>query len=158
MLLDKDLLDSWIEILQRAKTIGFSTLSSPVEPLLEVMVDLSLQLKNVLQEGTVTWEARSNKTLKFSEFQVDALSNPKVIRSEKQRTHAWSPSISLYFEELAKTLIRLKTTHLLPEDLYSKGKPAAGSDRQEQQIKNLTTVHHFRRRTRLRKKKNGPNK
>lgn len=151
-MLDKDLLDSWIEILQRAKTVGFSTLSSPVEPLLEVMVDLSLQLKNLLQEGRVTWEARSNKSLKFSQFQVDALANPKVIRSEKQRHSAWDPSISTFFEETAKILIALKTKHQLPEHLYCKGRDAKPSKQPGHHINN-SSVYQFHRRARLRKKK-----
>jgi len=154
MSLDKDRLDLWIETLTRAKTVGFSTLSSPVEPLLEVMVDLSLQLKNLLQEGTVTWETRSNKSLKFSEFEVDALSNPKVIRSEKQRNTAWDPSISFYFKELAETLIRLKTDHKLPKDLYSKGRSDSSPQRAENLPVNKGSVHHFhRRQARLRRKK-----
>lgn len=153
-MLDKDLLNVWIDILQRAKTVGFSTLSSPVEPLLEVMVDLCLQLKQLLQEGRVPWEARSNKSLKFSQFQVDALANPKVISSERQRHSAWDPSISFFFQELAQTLIALKTKHKLPEHLYCKGS-YAGSSKQNQEPfpKQTGKGYHFRRRTRLRKKK-----
>jgi len=151
--LDKDQLDRWIQVLTEAKQVGFSSLSSPVEPLLEVMIDLCLQLKQLLQEGTVAWETRSNKSLKFSEFQVDALSNPKVIRSEKQRHVAWDPSISFFFKELAETLVRLKASHKLPKDLYSNGR--CGQDRK--QIKNRTPklgvqVYHFYRRSRLRQK------
>lgn len=153
MSFDENLLDLWIETLTRAKAAGFSMLSSsPVEPLLEVMVDMSLQLKNLLQEGRVTWEARSNKSLKFSQFQVDALANPKVISSEKQRHTAWDPSISFFFQELAQTLILLKTKHQLPKDLYSKGRAAQSSKQKEQHL-NKGAVYQFRRRTRLRKKK-----
>jgi len=150
--LDRDLLGQTILILEEARTQGFSSLSSPVEPLLEVMVDLCLQLKQLLQEGTITWERRSNKTLKFSNFQVDALSNPKVITSEKRRSIAWNPSISFFFEELAKTLIRLKREHQLPKDLYSKGRGAQNPGQKEKQINN-TAVYQFNRRSRLRRKK-----
>jgi len=152
--LDKDQLERWIQVLTEAKEIGFSSLSSPIEPLLEVMIDLCLQLKQLLQEGRTTWETRSNKTLKFSKFQVDSLSNPKVITSEKQRHVAWDPSISFFFKELAETLVRLKASHKLPKDLYSNGR--CGQDRK--QIKSPvpevigTQAYHFYRRSRLRQK------
>lgn len=150
--LDETQIDSLIEVLLQAKTIGFSISSSPIEPLLEVMVDLSLKLQEAFQEGRA-WEARTNKLLKFSTTDVDSLGNPKVITSEKPRTIAWDPSSSLFFKELAQTLVRLKTTKRLPKDLYSNGKPASGSSQQEQPVNRKTAVYHFYRRTRLRKKK-----
>jgi len=151
MSLDENLLDLWIETLQRAKTVGFNLSSSPIEPLLEVMVDLSLQLKNALQEGRVTWEASSNKSLKFSESQVDALSNPKVIRSEKQRHTAWDPSISLFFKDLAENLVLLKVNHHLPQNLYSYGRD--DSRQQSQKGRPKVATYQFYRRVHLRKKK-----
>lgn len=153
--LDEDLIDLWIETLQRAKTVGFESSSSPIEPLLEVMVDLALQLKNLLQEGRITWELRSNKTLKFSEFQVDALANPKVLSSEKRRNIAWDPLLSTFFAELAQSLISVKKTHHGPENLYYSRSKAESSKQSQKQLPKLqrTVVYHYRRRTRLRKKK-----
>ncbi len=151
--LDENLLDQWIQILTEAKQVGFSSSSSPVEPLLEVMIDLCLQLKQLLQEGSRTWEARSNKSLKFSTSQVDALSNPKVIRSEKQRHTAWDPSISLFFKELAESLVRLKSEHQLPKDLYSKGRGAQDPQQIKKPRRPSRPVYHFYRRSRLRKTK-----
>jgi hypothetical protein len=150
--LDENRIDAWIRIFQEAKQFGFSFPSSPIEPLLEVMVDLSLQLSNLLQEGMRTWEHRSNKTLKFSETQVDALANPKVITSEKRRNLAWDPLIAHFFKELSQTLVRLKQSHQLPKDLYSYGSRCAESNRQKHSAKLKPSVYHFYRRTRGRKK------
>lgn len=144
-----------IQTLSEAHKLGFSIGSSPVEPLVEVMVDLALQLKHLLQEGLVPWELRSNKSLKFSETKVDALSNPLVIRTESQRHLAFSPQLSNFFGELAKSLVVIKDTHHLPQDLYSYGEGRDQNNQPRQHLvgKNPSAVHHFRRRRARQSKK-----
>jgi len=138
--------------LSEALQLGYSIGSSPVEPLLEVMVDLALQISQSLQKGLVSWELRSNKILKFSKTEVDALSNPKIITSEIQRHPAWDPQLSFYFRELATNLVLVKQRHKLPENLYSSSK-RGDEDRQPRQQKINTAVYQFRRRQSRRSKK-----
>lgn len=152
-ILDRNWLNDLIVTLQDADKIGYQILSSPVEPLIEVMVDLSLKLREKLKTGDAFWERRFNKTLTFSKTEVDVLNNPKIFRSEVQRNKAWDPALSLFFEKLAQDLIRLKMSHKLPKDLYSYGKQRASSDRIKIASKSITSNYQYRRRTRLRKKR-----
>ncbi len=146
-------LKTTVQTLSEALQLGFSIRSSPVEPLLEVLVDLALQLKYLLQEGFVTWEAKSNKLLKFSKTDVDVLNNPKVLTSEVQRHVAWDPQLSNFFGELAQTLVSIKRHHELPKDLYSSGKHGScPSDPKQHRIKNGAVYHFYRRQSRKSKK------
>lgn len=150
-----DELSQLIETLKSAQAMGFSLGSSPVEPLIEVMVDLALQIRKSLKEGSVFWEKRSNKILKFSKTEVDALNNPKVIRSEVQRHLAWDPQISNFFGEIAQNLILVKRTHQLPDHLYCSGR-GRQQDHQpgKQRVKFNSAQYHFHRRRSRRSKGN----
>jgi hypothetical protein len=142
-----------VELLSEALKTGYSIGSSPVEPLIEVMVDLALQVKNSLQEGLVSWELRSNKILKFSKTEIDALSNPKVLSSEVERHRAWDPLLSNFFGKIATDLIVVKQTHKLPENLYSSSK-RGDQDRHPGQQKINTAVYQFHRRQSRRVRRN----
>lgn len=149
-LLDENQIDSWIQLLTEAKTIGFSFSSSPVEPLLELMVDLAVKLKNEFLEDLGTfWDEETNPSLKFSKTQVDSLSNPKVIYIRDRKQPAWDPRLSSFFGELAANLIRIKRLRKLPTDLYSEGKQQTPN---RSKIKRST--YFFRKRAR-RRQKNG---
>lgn len=158
--MDTDPIPDWesrlrlvVKTLSEALETGYSIGSSPVEPLIEVMVDLALQVKQSLQEGLVSWELRRNKILKFSKTQVDALSNPKVLTSEVERHRAWDPLLSNFFGKIATDLVLVKQTHKLPENLYSSSQRGS-QNRQPRQQKINSAVYHFRRRrSRLSKKK-----
>lgn len=141
-----------VETLRSALSRAYSISSSPVEPLIEVMVDIALQLKKTLKEGLVPWELKSNKSLKFSETKVDSLANPLVISTEKQRHTAWDPQLSNFFGELAKDLILVKRLHDLPQNLYSYGKARKQDCQPGQQRIKAAEYHFFRRQSRKSKK------
>lgn len=147
MLLDEHRLGILIETLVRAKEIGFSCSSSPVLPLLEVMIDLALKLKEQLQQGSTFWSERFNPGLKFLETHQDALGNPKSIKLEFRRFVACDPQLANYFSQLAQDLIQVKRLQRLPEHLYCTAKQEAAP----QKIK--PSCYHFFRRTQKRRQK-----
>lgn len=149
-ILDVNQIDLWIEMLSEAKKFGFSFTSSPVELLLELMVDLALKLRTQFKEGSTTWEARRNEGLKFSETQVDALNNPKVLKIRYVQKQAWDPQLSLFFEKLAETLIKVKHSKKLEEDLYSPKAPEGRHQKIDRR------VYQYFRRQAFRKRKNNP--
>lgn len=138
--LDENQLSLLIETLLRAKTFGFSISASPVEPLIEVMVDLSLQLRNLLKEGKSPWQQKLNPELKFLE-QADELGNFKSLKLLKPTQPAFEPEVSEWFSRLAQDLIAVKTHHHLPKNLYSFGKGDNGPHRKQRP----QVYHYFRR-------------
>jgi hypothetical protein len=104
--LDKDRLDDLIKVLSSAKTLGFESLSSPVDVLLEAGIDVMLLLKNSFKEGSRG--RQNNPSLKFSEKEQDALGNPKQIRIKKPPNVFWSPQLAEIFDKLATFLALIK--------------------------------------------------
>lgn len=145
-ILDENQLDLWIEILTEAKQVGYSLSSSPAELLLELMVDCALKLRNQFQEGIGTWALRKNPELKFSQKEVDSLSNPKVLRIQTREPSTFNPQLSLFFEKIAQQMIQVKRLKDLPKDLYSSKGPQGGHQKVDHSV-----YQYFRRRT-LRKK------
>lgn len=145
--LDESQLDFWIEVLSEAKRIGYSLSSSPVELLLETMVDFALKLSNVFEQGSGTWSGRKNAALKFSEKAVDSLGNPKVLKIREQEVSTLNPQLSFYFRELAKQLVEVKRRKELPENLYSSEQPKPAHQKIRQ-----TSYHFFRRQARRKRK------
>ena len=105
--LDKDRLKDLIKFLQLADKVGFSSLSSPTELLLEIQIDLALLLDNLLREGQQS--QRTNKSVRFSEIDRDALGNPKQISFfEKKRYLIWSPEAADFYKSVALFSATLK--------------------------------------------------
>jgi len=104
--LDKDRLDELIKALQSAQQMGFSSLSSPVDALLETGIDLFLILSSLFTEGAQ--ERIKNPEIKFSRTQVDSLNNPKQIRLRKTQKEFWDPQLSKMFRKLASFLVLVK--------------------------------------------------
>lgn len=145
-MLELDRINSLIEILQLAKSVGYSIHSSPVQPLIEVTIDLLLKLSNLFQQRGIFWEARKNPSIKFLDIS-DSLGNPKSIKLFERSRLAENPQLSEYFRKKAVELSRIKSLKDLPQDLYP-----YGQDRKKPP-KISSKEHHFFRRTRNRKKK-----
>ena len=104
--LDKDRLSSLIKTLELAKKIGFSSLSSPIEMLLEIQVDLALLLSGLYKAGT---QGRlDNKSIRFSEFERDELGNPLQISFRNPRKVYWDPDLADYYRKLARFVVETK--------------------------------------------------
>lgn len=129
---------------------GFSVASpnsSPVlSTLIEIMMDLSLKLRNKLQEGRTPWQGRKNPGIKFLD-QADELGNFKSIKLKFPQQIGYDPRLSKYFENLAQELSQIRRLKGLPEHLYRSDKPEA---RQEKRNK---SSYHFHRRLRQRRKR-----
>ena len=143
-MLDRDQIKFQIEILTEALNMGYSSPSSPVEPLIEVVIDLLLKLGNVLQEGRAFWKGRKNPSIKFLDF-ADELANPKSIKIWDRRESAWNPELAKYFKQVALDLTKIKRFHELPEHLYCSDQSVKRKDKVNQK------TYHFYRRTRNRK-------
>jgi hypothetical protein len=104
--LDKDRLKGLIQTLQFASKTGFSSLSSPIEFLLEAAIDLSLLLSSQFQEGKL--DRISNKEVRFLDNQQDSLGNPKQISFRKKRKMYWDPEASKFLRKLSLFFVHLK--------------------------------------------------
>jgi hypothetical protein len=146
-MLDIDRIQFLIELLQAAQTSCYSIKSSPVVvPLFEVMIDLSLKLKDQFQQRGIFWEGRNNPSIKFLDIS-DALGNPKSVKLWDDRRRAENPQLAKYFGKLALDLIRIKNLQDLPKDLYSNGKTCKSPSE-----KLKPESYHFFRRTRAKRK------
>lgn len=131
--LDENRLKAWIEILQTALKMGYSSSSLPADVLLDVMIDGCLQLRNQSQaEGL--WSSRSNATLEFLERPLklksggfsgvwstipDSLGNVGQKRRQPRPEKMTNPALPKFFDELAQLLVNVKRTHQVPQNLYS---------------------------------------
>jgi hypothetical protein len=147
-MLEKDQeLISTLELLLEAYKLGFSTFSSPVNSLLRIMIDLSLKLRNLFQEGGQRWDHPANKSIRFmdginSPWIPDALGNPRQISQGTFQKQAEDPLLSQFFEKIALDLVQIKRLQSLPENLYS-------SDETKKPKKKIKPEsYHFFRRTR----------
>jgi hypothetical protein len=141
-ILDQAQLEELIAILIEAKNIGFSARSSPIEPLLELMIDLSLKLKNLFEFGETKWTGKKNPVIKFSEKFVDSLGNPKQITLWFAKERAQSPQLAQYFGKLAEEILLIKQRHEIPTPFHvEKG----GLLRMPKKIS--TKSYHYYRRT-----------
>lgn len=174
-MLDFDRMRQLIDALEVALKYGYSTKSSPIKPLIGVMVDLSLQIKNLLEESA-TWEERKNPSLKdmsvvdlldnklyhysglesslergFSEYKeiADLYGNPKMIKiAHQEKPKKPHRTVLLFFKKLAEQLIRIKRNPDSPVEFHvPTGVKASSLDRQIRTAEN----HHFYRRTRKRR-------
>ena len=104
--LDKDRLDFLIRSLTQARKYGFSSLSSPVEILLEAGTDLMLILSDKFDKGAKSLPL--NKEIGFSQFSQDALGNPKQFVIQKKNPMFQDQEASKYLKKLASFLVALK--------------------------------------------------
>jgi len=166
-ILSEERLKELIEILQQAHSVGFSLSSSfPAEPLLELMIDSSLQLSNQAREEG-PWTEVQNPSLEFLEKPLKLRSGAKsgiwaTERDElgnvaqKQRNQApdtmTDPKLPDFFKKLATTLVEIKRLHHLPPHLYCE----EGSKRRDQPAKKISpeTFWYLKRRKNRLKKHN----
>jgi hypothetical protein len=103
--LDKNRLDSLVEAFSSAKKLGFESLSSPVEILLEAAIDLGLLLEKAFKEGRLGQKA--NPSIKFLDVSDD-LGNPKQITLHKKRRIWFEPRIAEFFKQFAAFCVLVK--------------------------------------------------
>lgn len=114
---EEDRLEFLIKTLQRGLKYGFKTPSSPILPLLEVLIDLCLHLKYQFDEVQVTWEGHKNPGLRFLEDEQDVLGNPKQIKVHYPSKLAWiNPELGDYFADLASEVAYIASKQRLPTD------------------------------------------
>lgn len=158
MLLEKDqeLVDTLNQLLE-AYRLGFSTFSSPVNPIMRVVIDLILKLRNLFKEGGSKWDHPPNKSIRFLDgisapWVPDALGNPKQISFRDRPSFAQDAQLSQYFEKIALQLTEIKRSKTLPKNLYSFG------NRQDPKKQINKSNYHYFRRTRDKRKKQFTNK
>lgn len=107
--LSKEELKELIELLQLAEEQGYSTLSPPLVPMLEICIDLNLRIAEFFKEGGPLNE-RTNPSLKEFDY-ADALGNSKMIKIfELPKWVHEDPEISKFFRELAESYVLFKRT------------------------------------------------
>jgi hypothetical protein len=148
---DRELVET-LDLLREAYKLGFSTFSSPVRPIIRVMIDLALKLSNLFQQGSTRWDHPRNKSIRFfdginARWIPDELGNPRQSSSRIPQKIADDPRLSKYFRKLALDLIKIQTAEGFPKDLYSLGK----TDKPQDNIK-PATYQYFRRTHKKRSK------
>lgn len=108
ILLDSSNLRELIRILQIADKHGFglSQLSSPIDILLNAIIDMILLLKTQLSVGSKF--RKNNPGMIFSDKISDALGNPKQILFRKKERLLWDPQASDILLSLASALVLVK--------------------------------------------------
>jgi hypothetical protein len=107
--LNKEELENLIEILQEAVKHGFSTLTPPLIPMLEVLIDLNLRMANFFKEGGPL-QQQENPSIKELDF-ADALGNAKMIKLFDKPKWAYAdPKISFIFKRTAEGLVKFKNS------------------------------------------------
>jgi hypothetical protein len=131
-------LEILIRTLETAKSSGYSSLS-PVVPIMETMIDLSLQI-GLLLGGEGWWDRRKNpEPVGFAH--QEHFANPKLIWKQFPGKRAFNPQLSKFFGDLAKALVVIKTTGKVPPFMGSK------SSIPHKRIK-PESYHFFRRKAR----------
>lgn len=87
---------------------GSSASSSPIESILETLVDLLLLLRNILKEGTKG--RRKNQGLKFSQRLSDPLGNPLQISIKFAQEIFWDPESEEILLRLIQVLLDFKSS------------------------------------------------
>ena len=104
--LDKERLDQLIEFLQHASAAGFSSISSPLEILLESGTDICLVLSKILKEGRKS--IYLNPKVIFPQGRIDSLGNPLSVKVSEIRP-AWKDlEASEFLKKLALYMVGLK--------------------------------------------------
>jgi hypothetical protein len=116
-MLEVETLKSLIETLQMAQKYGFSSTSSPIEPLLEAGTDLMLLLGKLFAQGRAP--LRKNPELRFLEKYSDPLGNPKQITLYKRGPAYWDPESAKFLRKIATFLVALKRRQSFSEALKS---------------------------------------
>jgi hypothetical protein len=117
MFTDKNRLRNLRDILNQALRQGFESISSPIEPLIQLMIDLSLQLKFLFGDQQTYWTGKKNPGLRFLDTEQDSLGNPKQIRINFPGKRAYDEGLEEYFSDLAEELAYIASKKRLPSDL-----------------------------------------
>jgi hypothetical protein len=105
--LTKAELEELILILEEAVKYGYSTLTPPLIPMLEVLIDLNLRVSDFFKEGGPLQE-RTNPSLKELDI-ADALGNTKMIKLfEIPKWVHKNSQISFIFKRRAEGLVKFK--------------------------------------------------
>lgn len=110
--LDSEELAELLELLETARsqrTGGYSFESSPLIPLLEILIDLNLRVAELFREGG-RLEDKPNPSIKELDVS-DALGNAKMIKIfERPKWAHADPQISFIFRRTAERLVLFKNT------------------------------------------------
>lgn len=134
IVLNRELLRDYSHRIEDALLMGFDlSLSFPAEPLIEFMIDASLRLRKLLQEGGA-WAEVNNPELEFFDkpakfrtsglhsgcrvTKVDDLANVQNKQTGDGPPPMYDPILEVFFQNLANTLVQIKRTHNLPRHLY----------------------------------------
>lgn len=106
-LLEVDKVRELIKFLETCLQTGFElSTSSPIDILLDALIDLSLLLKISYKEGGK--ERKKTPGLKFSERFQDPLGNPRQTKIHFESQIAWDPQAAEFFAALGSLGVRLK--------------------------------------------------
>lgn len=103
--LDKDKLDSLVESVTLARKLGFESLSSPVEPLLEAAIDVCLLLEKSFNEGRLS--QKKNPSIKELDVS-DELGNPKMLKVFKKQSIFFDPRVAEIIKHFTAFFVLLK--------------------------------------------------
>lgn len=90
--------------------------ASPIEPLLQIAIDILLRLATAISTD-FRYPVSRTGDLEFSEFESDPLGNPKQKTTnifKKQYIHGPMPSLASFLKNFAKYLVTLQKDFLVP--------------------------------------------
>jgi hypothetical protein len=157
--LSKAELEELILILEEAVKYGYSTLTPPLIPMLEVLIDLNLRVSEFFKVGGPLSE-RNNPALKELDI-ADALGNTKMIKLfDVPKWVRESSQISFIFKRSAEGLVRFKKSGN-PIDLATFAvtkikkinRPSVKKPKESQKEHDRNTYWYFQRKARTRYKK-----
>lgn len=105
-MLDLSRIIDTLSVLKTALSRGYSVQSSPVDLLLESILDLALILKREFFEGS--FARKLNPSLRFSKRYQDPLGNPKQIKFQKSSKFYQDDQAADFFEGLALVIKLIK--------------------------------------------------
>ena len=162
-----DTLKELIRVLQIADkhSFGLSSLSSPIDLLIDVIVDLILIMRQHLIDGAAF--RKNNPGIKFLDRFQDVLGNPKQISFRKKERLLWDPEAKEWILALASTLVQVKTgirfkdafmasfEYLISDDFANLQKTKEiGKNLRNKNMKFQRAGRHWYRRQQIRKQKN----
>lgn len=114
-------INSLVMILQSGLHAGMSITVSPIEPLVDAMIDISLIIGTLISKGA-PWKDSANKDIKFIDsfdkrvFEqsgirvgtTDALGNPQQVKFRKPKGWLQSIEAGRWFRQLSRILVSIK--------------------------------------------------
>lgn len=147
-------IDFLIENLQFLKSEGYSLDAPPLEPLLQVMIDLALQVSYRLKEQG-SWKGHLNPTIKEFDYS-DELGNTKMVSIPGFSVFKANPEGVLFFKRIAEEVAYFVRFQKVPIQISSLEKNSKNLDSvpssKERKKQTSSSSHYYARKRRQKAK------